>query len=181
MSSSLDELLSKTLTEVRDRYVADHNFANPMLQRRILARANGRRVASTAGFMVAAVAVAAAVAAVPGALRESGPAFSSGDSSADFRVDAAGSPERSGGRWGPFDQDRIDRENRETRAYVACMSERGWSLPEPTVWEGPPHPGLLDPPLAVPIDHPKAPDARYYADSNECGVPYYDEDDNLLP
>lgn len=177
MSSNLDELLSTTLAEVRDRYVADHRLADPALQERILARASGRRMASAARLMLVAVAVAA----VPGALREASSTSGSNDSPADFRVDAAGSPDRSGGRWGPFDQARIDRENRETRAYVECMRERGWALPEPTVWEGPPHPGLLDPPLAVPIDHPAAPDERYYSDSNDCGVPYYDEDDNLLP
>lgn len=79
----------------------------------------------------------------------------------------------------PFDQERIARENRETLKYVACMRDRGWELPEPTPWEGPEHPGLLDEPISVPED-PEAAD-QYYRDSADCGFPFYDENDNLLP
>jgi hypothetical protein len=77
-----------------------------------------------------------------------------------------------GERGGPFDEERIAEENREVRAFMSCMGDRGWTLPEPEVWEGPPHPGLLDPPQAI----PEGPDAaeRYFSDSAACGVRYYD-------
>ena len=78
-----------------------------------------------------------------------------------------------------FDEARIAEENRKVREYVTCMRDRGWTLPEPEVWDGPPHPGLLDPPHDVP-DDPDAAD-RYYRDSAACGVSYWDESGNLLP
>jgi hypothetical protein len=83
------------------------------------------------------------------------------------------------GQSEPFDQERIARENRETLKYIACMRERGWNLPDPEPSDSPLHPGLLDEPIAVPED-PEAAD-QYYRDSADCGFPYYDENDNLLP
>jgi hypothetical protein len=79
-----------------------------------------------------------------------------------------------------YDEARIAEENREVREYMSCMRERGWILPEPQVWEGPPHPGLLDPPVGSVPDEPEAA-ARYFRDSAECGVEYWDESGNLLP
>jgi len=61
----------------------------------------------------------------------------------------------------PFTEERISMENRETTAYVRCMRDRGWDLPDPWPWEGPYHPGLLTPgDFDVPSD-PEAAD-RYY-------------------
>ncbi len=78
-----------------------------------------------------------------------------------------------------YDEARIAEENRKVRAYMSCMRERGWTLPEPEVWEGPPHPGLLEPPRAVSSGSEGS--DQYYRDSAECGVSYYDESGNLLP
>lgn len=79
----------------------------------------------------------------------------------------------------PFDQERISRESREVLKYVACMRKRGWNLPDPLPSDSPLHPGLLDRPIAVPSD-PEAAN-HYYRDSADCGFPFYDENDNLLP
>jgi hypothetical protein len=72
----------------------------------------------------------------------------------------------------PFTEERIAAENREVRAYVRCMRERGWDLPDPRPWEGPYHPGLLTPgDFDVPED-PEAAD-QYYRDTGDCGIPAY--------
>ncbi|MDQ3914976.1 MAG: hypothetical protein M3323_06535 [Actinomycetota bacterium] len=80
-----------------------------------------------------------------------------------------------------FDAARIASENRGTLKYVSCMRERGWALPDPEPWEGPPHPGLLTPVDALPPEHDREATDQYYRDSNDCGHPFYDENDNLLP
>lgn len=80
-----------------------------------------------------------------------------------------------------FDAARIASENRETLKYVACMRERGWPLPDPESWEGPPHPGLLTPQDALPPKHDREATDQYHRDSNDCGLPFFDENDNLLP
>ena len=70
----------------------------------------------------------------------------------------------------PFSEERIAAENREVRKYVRCMRQRGWELADPEPWEGPYHPGLLDPPInSVPEDTEAA--NRYRHDSANCGVP----------
>jgi hypothetical protein len=79
-----------------------------------------------------------------------------------------------------FGEARIASENREVLQYVGCMRDRGWNLPDPEPWEGPPHPGLLERPMALPKDDREAMD-QYYRDSFECGFGFYDDEDNLLP
>jgi len=79
----------------------------------------------------------------------------------------------------PFDQARIARESREVLKYVGCMRDRGWNLSDPEPSDSSLHPGLLDPPISIPKD-PEAAD-QYYRDSADCGLPHYDEKDNLLP
>lgn len=70
----------------------------------------------------------------------------------------------------PFTEERIAAESRETMAYVRCMRERGWNLPDPEPSDSPYHPGLLKyPQFDVPQD-PKAAD-RYYRDTADCGLP----------
>lgn len=81
----------------------------------------------------------------------------------------------------PFDAARIAAENRETLEYVACMRDQGWALSDPEPWEGPPHPGLLTPRDALPPEHDREARDQYYRDSNDCGHPFYDDKDNLLP
>jgi hypothetical protein len=83
------------------------------------------------------------------------------------------------GAVAPFTKERIAAENHEVREYVRCMRGRGWKLPDPKTWEGPYHPGLLDPPIRVPEDPGEA--DQYYLDSTDCGYSFYDENDNLLP
>lgn len=83
------------------------------------------------------------------------------------------------GNLEPWDGERIAEGNREVMKYVRCMLERGWRLPDPEPWEGPIHPGLLDRPTSVP-EGPEAAD-RYYRDSADCGFPFYDDKNNLLP
>ena len=176
MNRDFDQLLSETLTGVRDRHVAEHRATDAVLRHRILTRTGRRRVTKRAGVLLAGTAVVAGLAALPTVIGDGGVTSRSTDSSSDSPIDPAGAPSQATDDDYMFSQARIDRENRETREYVACMRERGWVLPEPTPWEGPPHPGLLDPPL---LD-PGAPD-QYYLDSNDCGVPSYDEHNNLLP
>jgi hypothetical protein len=81
---------------------------------------------------------------------------------------------------GPFDQRRIDQENREVLAYVRCIRERGWNVADPEAWEGTEHPGLLDPPPPPKLDDPEAQD-QYYRDAAECGFPVFDDEGNVLP
>ncbi|MGH2657614.1 MAG: hypothetical protein ACRDIZ_13135 [Actinomycetota bacterium] len=83
------------------------------------------------------------------------------------------------GNLEPWDEQRIAEENRETLKYMECMRDRGWNLPDPETSDSPIHPGLLGEPIAVPEDPEAA--ARYYRGSADCGFPFYDEDDNLLP
>lgn len=180
MSRDFDQLLSETLTGVRDRHVADHRLPDAVLRERIVTRTGRRRMTKGAGVMLAGTAIAAGLFALPTVVRDGGVTSRSTDSISDPLTDPAGAPSGSANRDQMFSQARIEKENRETQEYVACMRERGWPLPEPTPWEGPPHPGLLDPPRSVPRDDPAAAD-QYYLDSNDCGVPYYDKDDNLLP
>ena len=139
-------------------------------ERMVRRRERKRRTARVAS---AAVALAVAVAFVGGSI-----ALLSGLAS-DRARPLSGGPGEDGPPsshdtvvGGPFDEERIARENREVREYVSCMHDRGWSLPEPEVWEGPPHPGLLDPPVAIP-DEPEAAD-RYFRDSGACGVRFED-------
>lgn len=82
----------------------------------------------------------------------------------------------------PFDQARIEEENRDMLAFVGCMRDRGWNLPEPMPWEGSEHPGLFDAPQINPedIEDPESAN-QYFRDSADCGIPVYDENDNLLP
>lgn len=80
-----------------------------------------------------------------------------------------------------FDAARIASENHEKLKYVACMRERGWPLPDPEPWEGPAHPGLLTPEHALPPEHDREATDQYHRDSNDCGLPFFDENDNLLP
>ena len=181
MSSSFDQLLSETLSAVRDRHVAEHRGAGPLVQEKIHAAAGRRRMTNRAGIVLASIAVIAGLVTLSSAIFNV-VASRSGDARSDALMDPAGGPRDGEHRDQPFSQARIERENRETWAYVACMRERGWPLPDPTPWEGPEHPGLLDPPLSDPRDwdDPAAAD-QYYLDSNECGFPYMDKDDNLLP
>jgi hypothetical protein len=176
MSRDFDQFLSETLTGARDRHVAEHRSTDAVLLQRIATRTRRRRVTKGARVMLAGSTIVAGLLAVPAVLRDDGGTSWSTDSISNSPIDAAGAPSGPASYHGPFTQARIDRENRETREYVACMRERGWPLPEPTPWEGPPHPGLLDPPT---VD-PGAAD-QYYLDSNDCGLTYYGEDDNVLP
>jgi hypothetical protein len=79
----------------------------------------------------------------------------------------------------PFSEERITAENREKRKYMACMRGRGWDLPDPEISDSPYHPGLLEWPVSVPQQSEAA--DQYYRDSADCGYPFYDENDNLLP
>ena len=81
----------------------------------------------------------------------------------------------------PFSQARTERENRETLEYVECMRDRGWDMPDPHVWTGPEHPGLLTPRDPEPLPQDKESLNQYYRDTDDCGLPVYDENDNLLP
>lgn len=87
---------------------------------------------------------------------------------------------RDAGLSKPFDAARVASENRKTHEYVACMREGGWALPDPEPWEGPEHPGLLTPVDALPPEHDREARVQYYRDSNDCGLPLLDENDNLL-
>lgn len=81
---------------------------------------------------------------------------------------------------GPFDEERIARENAVVLEYVRCMRARGWELPEPEVWEGPEHPGLLEqPPVPVPEGAAEAEQAA--RDSLECGFPLRRDVDGASP
>ncbi|HEX2296424.1 MAG TPA: hypothetical protein VHN37_14100 [Actinomycetota bacterium] len=176
MSRDLDQLLSETLTGMRDRHVAEHRLTDAALREGIVTRAGRRRATKRVRVMLAGTVMAAGLFAFPTVFRDGGVTSRSSDSLSGSLIVPAGAPSESANHDHTFSQARIERENRETREYVACMRERGWPLPEPTPWEGAEHPGLLDPPLT----DPGAAD-QYYLDSDECGLRYYDEDDNLLP
>lgn len=80
-----------------------------------------------------------------------------------------------------FEPERIAEDNREMLEYVRCMNERGWNLPEPEPSTDPLHPGLLDfPTVELQLDDQETMD-QYHRDSAECGIPFFDENDNLLP